>query len=77
MAFHLILWTGKKQHTNKGGPRSGQAGNKQGRNNGGSERRCWNCAETGHIDSSCRHRTKVTCHQCHKLGHKQKFCDLF
>ena len=38
-------------------------------------RGCFNCAETNHTVSQCKYGQKVKCHRCHKMGHKEKFCD--
>jgi hypothetical protein len=37
-------------------------------------RGCYNCAEKNHTTEQCRHGRRITCSNCHKDGHKAKFC---
>ena len=35
---------------------------------------CWYCGESNHTHHSCKHGQQLLCHECHKYGHKAKFC---
>ena len=45
--------------------------------NAGRPRCCWNCGETGHVVSSCKHGEPIQCFSCKRSGHKAKFCDRY
>ena len=38
-------------------------------------RGCFNCGEKNHTVSQCKYSQKIRCYQCHRLGHKNKFCE--
>ena len=38
---------------------------------------CLYCGEENHATNQCRHRKKVQCHDCERLGHKSKFCYMY
>ena len=38
---------------------------------------CDFCGETNHRRHVCRYGMPVTCFQCHRTGHKEKFCELY
>ena len=38
------------------------------------QQHCFNCGEISHTVATCRHQRRIKCYQCHKEGHKRKFC---
>ena len=41
------------------------------------QRYCEKCGESNHEIHECRHKRKIECHECSRLGHKSKFCHFY
>ena len=54
-----------------------QVTTRQHRRENDSERSCWNCGETNHMQKDCRHGQKIKCNSCGYRGHKAKFCTYY
>lgn len=35
---------------------------------------CYNCGLKNHNQNTCRHKERVRCNKCHRLGHKANYC---